>query len=51
MPESLEVFDWREDERPKSVEDLFSDDPPLNLPVIKGLEDYVPLGRVFLTRA
>jgi len=38
----LRGFDWREEERPKSVEDLFSDDPPLNLPIIKGLEDYVP---------
>ncbi|MBU2940695.1 hypothetical protein KO494_14195 [Lacinutrix sp. C3R15] len=38
----LRGFDWREDERPKSVEDLFSDDPPLNLPIIKGLEDYIP---------
>lgn len=38
----LKGFDWREDERPKSVEDLFKDDPPLVLPVIKGLEDYVP---------
>ncbi len=35
-------FDWREDERPLSVEDLFKDDPPLELPVIKGLKDYVP---------
>ncbi|WP_298899956.1 OstA-like protein [uncultured Psychroserpens sp.] len=34
-------FDWRGDEQPKSVEDLFSDDPPLVLPVIKGLEPYV----------
>jgi len=25
-----------------SVEDLFKDDPPLNLPIIQGLEDYVP---------
>lgn len=38
----LKGFDWREDERPKSVEDLFSEDPPLDLPIIKGLEDYVP---------
>ena len=38
----LKGFDWREDERPLSVEDLFKDDPPLVLPVIKGLEDYVP---------
>jgi len=36
----LRGFDWREDERPASVEDLFVDDPPLNLPVIKGLEPY-----------
>ncbi|WP_298761332.1 OstA-like protein [uncultured Psychroserpens sp.] len=34
-------FDWRGDEQPKSIEDLFSDDPPLVLPVIKGLEPYV----------
>ncbi|WP_034040593.1 OstA-like protein [Wocania ichthyoenteri] len=38
----LKGFDWREDERPKSVEDLFKNDPPLVLPVIKGLEDYMP---------
>src|SRR5690606_41246359 len=38
----LKGFDWRDAERPKSVEDLFKDDPPLNLPVIKGLDDYVP---------
>ncbi|AXT19506.1 hypothetical protein D7030_10440 [Flavobacteriaceae bacterium AU392] len=35
-------FDWRDDERPKSVEDLFKDDPPLELPIIKGLDDYIP---------
>ncbi len=35
-------FDWRGEERPMSVEDLFKDDPPLILPKIKGLEDYVP---------
>jgi lipopolysaccharide export system protein LptA len=35
-------FHWRADERPNSVEDLFKDDPPLELPVIKGLDDYVP---------
>ncbi|MCD2258711.1 hypothetical protein KWG70_05840 [Psychroserpens sp. XSD401] len=34
-------FDWRGDEQPKSVDDLFSDDPPLVLPVIKGLDPYV----------
>ncbi|MEO8774124.1 MAG: OstA-like protein [Gelidibacter sp.] len=38
----LRGFDWREEERPKSVEDLFKDDPPLVLPVIKGLDDYIP---------
>ncbi|WP_299112735.1 OstA-like protein [uncultured Winogradskyella sp.] len=38
----LRGFDWRGDERPNSVEDLFKDDPPLNLPIIKGLDDYVP---------
>lgn len=35
-------FDWRGEERPNSVEDLFKDDPPLILPEIKGLKDYVP---------
>ncbi|MCX7547146.1 hypothetical protein OS188_04175 [Xanthomarina sp. F1114] len=43
----LRGFDWREEERPKSVEDLFSDDPPLNLPVIEGLDDYVPQEEFF----
>ena len=38
----LRGFDWRGEERPMSVEDLFKDDPPLDLPIIKGLEDYVP---------
>lgn len=38
----LKGFDWRPEERPKSVEDLFSDDPPLNLPTIKGLAPFVP---------
>jgi hypothetical protein len=38
----LRGFDWRDEERPKSVEDLFSEDPPLKLPKIKGLDDYVP---------
>lgn len=45
LPENarkLRGFDWREEERPKSVEDLFKDDPPLVLPIIKGLDDYVP---------
>lgn len=36
----LKGFDWREDERPKSVNDLFKDDPPLELPKIKGLDPY-----------
>lgn len=39
----LKGFDWREEERPMSVEDLFKDDPPLILPKIKGLDDYVPM--------
>jgi len=38
----LKGFVWRDDERPKSVDDLFKDDPPIELPIIKGLEDYVP---------
>jgi lipopolysaccharide export system protein LptA len=38
----LKGFDWREDERPLSVDDLFKDDEPLILPIIKGLEDYIP---------
>ena len=43
----LSGFDWREEERPKSVEDLFTDDPPLDLPIIKGLEPYVPQDEFF----
>ncbi|WP_232217114.1 OstA-like protein [Winogradskyella sp. J14-2] len=38
----LRGFDWRGEERPGSVQDLFKDDPPLVLPKISGLEDYVP---------
>ena len=38
----LRGFDWRGEERPLSVEDLFKDDPPLVLTKIKGLKDYVP---------
>ena len=38
----LKGFDWREEERPRRVEDLFKDDPPLELPIIKGLDDYIP---------
>lgn len=45
--EFLKGFDWREEERPKSVEDLFKDDPPYELPIIKGLEDYIPQGKFF----
>ncbi|WP_225034843.1 OstA-like protein [Winogradskyella sp. SM1960] len=38
----LRGFDWRGDEQLLSVDDLFKDDPPLDLPVIRGLDDYVP---------
>ncbi|WP_223154788.1 OstA-like protein [Aestuariibaculum sediminum] len=38
----LKGFDWREDERPQSVADLFSEDKPIVLPKIQGLEDYIP---------
>ena len=38
----LRGFDWRGDERPTSVEDLFKDDPPIKLIKIKGLDDYIP---------
>ncbi len=37
----LKGFDWREEERPNNVDDLFKDDPPLELPTIQGLDDYV----------
>ncbi|MFG6686160.1 OstA-like protein [Mariniflexile sp. HNIBRBA6329] len=43
----LKGFDWREDERPLSVEDLFKDDEPLELPIIKGLDDYIPQDAFF----
>ncbi|HMR16645.1 MAG TPA: hypothetical protein PKD13_09190, partial [Mariniflexile sp.] len=43
----LKGFDWRENERPLSVEDLFKDDEPVILPVIKGLEDYIPQDSFF----
>ena len=36
----LKGFVWREAERPKSVKDLFSEDAPLVLPVIKGLKSH-----------
>jgi len=38
----LKDFDWRPDERPLGVDDLFKDDPPLNLPIIKGLAPALP---------
>jgi lipopolysaccharide export system protein LptA len=38
----LKGFDWREEERLTSLNDLFKDDPPLVLTKIKGLDDYVP---------
>ncbi|MDN3665494.1 OstA-like protein [Algibacter miyuki] len=43
----LKGFDWREDERPQSVEDIFKEDEPFELAVIKGLEDYVPQENFF----
>ncbi|WP_158848694.1 OstA-like protein [Algibacter sp. L1A34] len=43
----LKGFDWREDERPLSVDDLFKEDEPFELTVIKGLEDYVPQENFF----
>ena len=43
----LKGFVWRNDERPKSIEDLFADDLPLNLPKIKGLEEYKPQKEFF----
>ncbi len=43
----LSGFDWREAERPRKIEDLFIDDPPLELTVIKGLEDYKPQDEFF----
>lgn len=43
----LSGFDWRDNERPRSVDDLFVDDEPLDLPIIKGLEEYVPAEEFF----
>ena len=43
----LSGFEWREEERPRSIEDLFADDPPLELPIIKGLDEYVPQEEFF----
>ncbi|TXD84759.1 hypothetical protein ESY86_03430 [Subsaximicrobium wynnwilliamsii] len=42
-------FDWRGDEQPQSVEDLFKDDPPLELVNIKGLDAFVPEEEFFDT--
>ena len=42
FPEKLyffKGFNWREEEKPNSVEDLFIDDEELILPKIKGIED------------
>lgn len=38
----LRGFDWRDDERPRSVKDLFKGKPRLKLPKIKGLKPYKP---------
>jgi lipopolysaccharide export system protein LptA len=43
----LRGFDWREEERPLSVEDLFSDDEKITLPDIQGLERPEPLEDFF----
>ena len=43
----LRGFNWRESERPTSVEDLFKDDPPLSLKKIKGLDAYTPQEEFF----
>ena len=42
-------FTWREDERPKSVEELFIDDEPLILPNIKGIKKLTKK-KIFLMR-
>ncbi len=38
----LKGFDWRNDERPLNVQDLFKEEAPYTLPEIQGLEDYSP---------
>jgi len=43
----LKGFDWRADERPTNVKDLFKDEKPFKLPVIEGLKDYVPQENFF----
>ncbi|WP_115462475.1 OstA-like protein [Winogradskyella aurantiaca] len=43
----LRGFDWRGSERPRNVEDLFSDDDPVYLPKIYGLDDPEPSEEFF----
>ena len=43
----LKGFIWRNEERPRTVDDLFSDDSPLELVKIKGLEPYIPQSEFF----
>ncbi len=43
----LKGFVWRNEERPRTVDDLFSEDPPLELVKIKGLEPYIPQEEFF----
>ena len=43
----LKGFIWRNEERPRTVDDLFSEDPPLELVKIKGLEPYIPQSEFF----
>ena len=45
----LKGFTWREDERPKSIEELFIDDEPLILPNIKGIKKLTKK-KIFLMR-
>ena len=40
-------FIWRDEERPKNIEDLFKDDLPIELPIIKGLDEYIPQKEFF----
>jgi len=42
----LKGFSWRENERPKNIEDLFKDQIPFDLPVIKGIKDF-PIEKKF----
>ena len=43
----LKGFIWRNDERPGTIDDLFVDDPPLELVKIKGLDAYTPQEEFF----